>query len=888
MVKHSAPAHWEADVALRDGRPVRLRPIRADDAERLATFHQALSDETVYFRFFTPYPTLTARDIARFTQVDHSDRVAFVATIGAELVGVGRYDRINPTEAEVAFVVRDDHQGRGLGSVLLEHLAAAARERGVQRFVAEVLPQNRRMLATFREAGYTTNAHIEDGVVMLSFDIEPTEASIAVRVAREHRAEARSVASVVAPSSIVVVGAGRDQGSVGHELLQHLIDGGFTGKISAVNRSAAADGVRILDVDTYASVREIPQTPTLALLSVPADQVPDVVDDSAAAHVAGLLIISSGFAEAGADGVERQRALVRQARGNGMRVVGPNALGIVNTDPAISMNASLAPRLPTRGPIGFFCQSGALGGAILARAARRRLGVSTFVSAGNRADISGNDMLQYWEDDPATDVVLLYLESVGNPRKFTRIARRLSRTKPVVAMRTGRSTQAYPLGHTVRRTTLPVAAIDSMFAQSGVIETDTVGELFDVAGLLAYQPLPRGRKLAIVSNSVALTVLAKDACDTADLELASEPLNLRHDCSAEELAQALEFAINDSATDSVLVAHVPILGGGGRAWEQAIANAAQAASKPVVAVLVAADEESGLLPPTVSALGPSSVPFFGAVEDALRALRRVTRYAEWRARPLGQVPDLEVSSADAHVIVDRVLGDNEAPVELVALRDDPLTSLLAAYGITVWPSIQALTADEAVAAADQLGYPVALKTLDPRFTSRTDLGGLRLNIENGDEIRTSFASMVGMLDPQAARQIAVQRMAAPGVACVVGSVEDPLFGPVVSFGLAGIVPELLGDRGYRIPPLTDIEAHELVDAPGAAPILAGHGGTPPVDRLALEDLLIRIGLLADDVPELADLRLDPVIVAGQGLAVLGARAVLRLPTGRVDPDVRRL
>jgi len=235
-----------------------------------------------------------------------------------------------------------------------------------------------------------------------------------------------------------------------------------------------------------------------------------------------------------------------------------------------------------------------------------------------------------------------------------------------------------------------------------------------------------------------------------------------------------------------------------------------------------------------------------------------------------------------------VLGDNEAPVELVALRDDPLTSLLAAYGITVWPSIQALTADEAVAAADQLGYPVALKTLDPRFTSRTDLGGLRLNIENGDEIRTSFASMVGMLDPQAARQIAVQRMAAPGVACVVGSVEDPLFGPVVSFGLAGIVPELLGDRGYRIPPLTDIEAHELVDAPGAAPILAGHGGTPPVDRLALEDLLIRIGLLADDVPELADLRLDPVIVAGQGLAVLGARAVLRLPTGRVDPDVRRL
>ncbi len=492
-----APAHWEADVALRDGRPVRIRPIREDDGERLASFHRSLSSETVYFRFFAPYPELTERDVMRFTHVDNVDRVALVATVGGDLVGVARYDRVDDSDAEVAFVVRDDHQGRGLGSVLLEHLAAAARDRGVRRFVAEVLPNNRRMLATFEEAGYHPSHHLEDGVVMLSFDIKPNELSVAVRSAREHRAESRSVAALVSPESIVVIGAGRDEHSLGQRLLRHVIVGGFTGPIYAVNRSAAEAGERILGVPTYANVCDIGDPISLAVLSVPADSVLDVVDECASAGVAGLLVVSSGFAESGPDGVDRQRLLVRRARGNGMRVIGPNALGIVNTDPAVSLNASLAPAMPGRAPIGFFCQSGSLGGTILARAVRRGLGISTFVSAGNRADVSGNDLLQFWEDDDQTDVVLLYLESVGNPRKFTRIARRMSRSKPVVAMRTGRSTQAYPLGHTVRRTSLPPAAVDAMFAQSGVVETDSLGELFDVAGLLAFQPLPQGPNVAV-------------------------------------------------------------------------------------------------------------------------------------------------------------------------------------------------------------------------------------------------------------------------------------------------------------------------------------------------------------------------------------------------------
>jgi acyl-CoA synthetase (NDP forming)/RimJ/RimL family protein N-acetyltransferase len=922
------PAHWEADVAVRDGRTVRIRPISPEDSDRLAAFHRSLSDETVYMRFFAPYPELSERDLHRFTHVDHVDRVALVATVGGELVGVGRFDRVDERDAEVAFVIRDDHQGRGLGSVLLEHLAAAARERGVRRFVAEVLPTNRRMLATFEEAGYHPTHRLEDGVVMLSFEIEPSASSEAVRVAREHRAEALSVARLIAPESVVVVGAGRDPSSLGHRLLHHLLAGGFTGEVYAVNRAAAAAGVRVLDVATFASVQEIPAAPTLAMVAVPAQEVLAVVDDCAASGVAGLLVISSGYAELGAEGTERQRALVRRARGNGMRVIGPNALGIVNTDPAVRLNASLAQAMPGRAPIGFFCQSGSLGGTILSRAVRRGLGVSTFVSAGNRADVSGNDLLQYWEDDDQTNVVLLYLESLGNPRKFTRIARRLSTTKPVVAMRTGRSTQAYPLGHTVRRTTLPPGAVDAMFAQAGVVQTDSLGQMFDVAGLLAFQPLPLGRRVAVVGNSDALAVLTTDACEAAGLSVVGDPVTLRHDCAPEQLARALDAVLDDPAVESVVVLHVPMLGQHGRPWERVVAQSVRRGSKPVVAVLVAAEDDSGLLgaPDADAAEGTAiesaTVPYYGTVEEAVLALSRVTWYAEWRAQPHGETPDLEDVQRDAaRSLVDAALSEHVrrhadtdvipvvaegAPPETDARpvapeaaeledlvlfaesEDDTLSRLLAAYGIEVWPVVPVTDEEEAVAAAGAFGFPVVLKTLDPRFVSRTDLGAVRLNIENERAVQTAYLSMVASLDPDAVRHLVVQRMATPGVACVVASAEDPLFGPVVSFGLAGVVPELLGDRAYAIPPLTDVEARSLVDAPGAAPVLDGVGGTEPVDRGALELLLVRVGLLADEVPELAELRLEPVVVASSGLAVLGARAVLREASARSDGGARRL
>ncbi|WP_254909603.1 GNAT family N-acetyltransferase, partial [Micromonospora sp. NBS 11-29] len=475
------------DVLLSDGTTGQLRQIRPDDAAAIVAMHARFSERTRYLRYFSPYPRIPERDLRRFVTVDHRDREAFVVLAGERIVAVGRYERLGPAspEAEVAFVVEDAYQGRGIGSVLLEHLADAAGRHGIVRFVAEVLPANGTMLRVFADFGYQVQRQYADGVVHLSFPIAATEATLAVQRGREHRTEARSIARLLAPRGVAVYGASTTGQGVGAALLGHLRDGGYAGAIVPVHPSAAT----VAGLPAYRSAVDAGADVDLAVVAVAPEAVTEVVRDAARAGAHGLVVVSAGFAESGPAGAAAQRALVRAAHLAGMRVVGPNCLGVANTDPAVRLNATLAPVLPAAGRVGVFSQSGAFGVALLAEASRRGLGLSSFVSAGNRADVSGNDLLQYWQDDPGTDVITLYLETFGNPRKFARLARRIGRTKPVVAL----ASLARPPG-VGEAPALDAAAVSALFAQSGVIRVDTVSELLDVGVLLAHQPLPAGRR----------------------------------------------------------------------------------------------------------------------------------------------------------------------------------------------------------------------------------------------------------------------------------------------------------------------------------------------------------------------------------------------------------
>ncbi|MCU0282507.1 MAG: GNAT family N-acetyltransferase [Candidatus Nanopelagicales bacterium] len=905
------PAHWEADVVLRDGYTCHVRPITPEDAPGLVTFHGQLSAETIYFRFFAPYPELTDRDVQRFTTVDYDDRVALVATEAGELIAVARYDRLDSRDAEVAFVVRDDHQGRGLGAVLLEHLAAAAWERGVRRFVAEVLPSNRKMLMTFREAGYVVSSRMEDGVFHLTFDLEPTELVLSVRAAREHRSEARSVERLLNPAGVAVIGASRTPGRIGHELLRHLRDYGLTGPLYAIHPEAD----EILGVPAFRHIVDLPQAVDLAVVAVPAESVLGVVQECAETEVGGLVVVSSGFSDTATDaGRARQRDLVRTAREAGMRVVGPNCLGIINTDPRVQLNATLSPLVPRRGRVGLFCQSGALGVTVLETVARRGLGLSSFVSAGNRADVSANDLLQYWEADEATSLILLYLESIGNPRKFTRITRRLSRSKPVVAVRSGRYSQALPLGHHVRRTTLPPAAVDAVFEQSGVVQTGSLGELFDVAAVLAYQPLPRGDRVAVLGTSNALEILAADAVESARLTVSYGQPSLAQSAGAEEIGAALRAASEHQGSDAVLFVHIPSVGADQAEVHAAITAVSIDATKPLLAVMPAADG-TGLIPagmgllPLAGADGRperGSVPTFSNVEDAVRALALVRGYARWRQTEhteAAEFPDVDPERARTLVtgwlraagedVTGALVGESEPGVPDptapgVDLEADQVRELLDCYGIRVWPCRPVGSEEQAVAAAGELGYPVVLKTTAPWLAHRVDLGSVRLNLESERAVRTAYLSMVAQLDEMAGKRLVVQAQAAPGVACVLGAVDDPLFGPVVRFGIGGVASELLGDHAYRIPPLSLEEARRLVTTPKAAPLLRGYRGSDPVDIDALCELIARLGLLIDEVPAIASLDMNPIVVSGGGAVVLGASARVRMQWERLDVGVRRL
>ena len=891
------PAGWEADVVLRDGATAHLRPITPADAQALQSFHVGQSEASTYLRFFAALGRLSERELARFANVDHTDRVALIAVQDVpaaqdvpavhqgqgppeQIIGVARFDRIGPFEAEVAFNVSDAHHGRGLGSVLLEHLAAAGRERGIRRFTAEVLPQNAHMIAVFREAGFDVSQTVDDGIVTVSFDIDPTDRYLAVMADREHRAEARSVQGLLGARSVLLVGQpGARPGSARDLLMRRGFESVTSGGFSVVHvlgaepgRPAGDDAVRYWD-----RLEDVPGPVDLAVVVLPARDVVAVVRRLAPLGVRGVVLLSSGFAETGEAGLALQREIVRTAHAGGMRLVGPASYGFFDAQANPPRNASLAEVLPPPGNLGIFCQSSPMAVPILASVANRGLGVSSFFSAGHRADISGNDLMQFWQEDPATQVVAMVVESIGNPRKFTRIARRLAAVKPIVVVTAGASGHVAPPGHAVRATRSPRRTLEEMFRQSGVIRAQNTHRMLDIAQLVAHQPLPSGRRVGIVASSSSMGALVAQAAVSAGLNYEGRVVMVSEDTDDTALRDALRMLYSDGSCDVVVVVHVPTVGAASPRLARAVALAAAGSGVATVACVLGLCGLSDDL--TAGDPGPGRVwivPAYTTPEAAVAALGAVARYARWRAAERGQPvcpPGTHVRRARALVAAHL---DGRVTVGPVELDPAATAELLACYGIEVWASRTVTTTEEAVAAASELGWPVALKSTSPLLRHRADLGGVRLDITDPDDLETAVAHL-----HERARQagatgdaLEVQRMAPSGVACVVRSVEDPLFGPVVSFGLAGDAIDLLGDIASGMPPLTDVDVAELVRSARAAPRLFGYRGLPPSDVGALEDLIARVSVMAGDLPELRSLELHPVVVAERGLAVLSVRIAL--------------
>jgi acyl-CoA synthetase (NDP forming)/GNAT superfamily N-acetyltransferase len=851
-----------------------IRPIRPGDADALQRFHIRQSPQSTYFRFFAPKERLSDADLAHLTNVDHRDRVALVLVSAGEIRAVGRFDRIGSgEEAEVAFNVADELQGRGLGSVLLEHLAAAARERGVRRFVADVLPANARMLHVFRDAGYDITQTYDDGVISVTFAIDPTERSLAVMAERERHAEALSMRALLGARAVVVVAEGGEDGRAAVHAARALLAGGYRGEVHLVgDAAAAAEGTS--GARRHADLTTVPAV-DLAVVAGPAGALPGVVRRLGALGAHGVVVLPGGPVPAGEDGGRWQADLVRAARDAGLRLVGPESFGVVATGESGRLNATPWPDLPPAGGLGLFCQSAAAAASLLADVRRRGVGLAGLVSAGHRADVSGNDTMQYWTDDGATRVGLVYLESIGNPRKFTRVARRLSARIPVVAVVSGQTGQVVPPGHRVRTSREPRRVLEELLRQAAVIRAASTREALDVATVLEAQPLPRGDRLAVLTNSGSLASLVAEVARAAGLTVAGEPRFLPAAAGAPAFAGALADLTAREDWDALLVAYVPLLGERDAGVGVELARAAARTGRTTLACVLGLEGLPTELA-TAGPAGPVRVPAFATVEDAVLALTAVVRYARWReadhgraARPAGLDP------RGARTLLERPAAElplgRSRPLEAATLA-----AVLRCYGIEVWPSRRAATADDAVAAALELGWPVAVKSAGERLRHRLDLGGVRLDLADPDGVRAAVADLDRLGGGEGYE---VQPMAPRGVACVVRTHEDELYGPVVSYGLAGDAVELLGDVAYRIPPLTDADVRDMVRSVRAAPRLLGHAGAPALDVGALEDLLARVAALADDQPALARLTLNPVVVGEEGARVLGARADVA-PPGR--------
>ena len=885
------PAHRAATVVLRDGSTVTVRPVRAEDEAGIATFFAGLSLESRVFRFFAAVANADSLAHSMAT-VDYSARYGIVAVSGPSdaVVGHAMYVETEPRKAELALAIADAFQGRGLGTILLGQLAEAAAAAGYDVLEAIVKPENHRMLKMLRESGFPVAARSEPGEIHAEI---PTVLTAEGRHAFEDRERLAAVAAVthlLAPHSVAVIGASRQRKSIGAELFSNIVAGGFTGKLFPVNPAAEEiEGLR-----SFASVNDIPEDVELAVISVPAAAVPEVARQCAAKGVRAMVVISAGFGEAGAEGIELQRQLVDACRQAGVRLVGPNCMGIINTAPDISLDATFAPDRPVRGHIGFLSQSGGLGIAVMAHAQALGSGISSFVSVGNKADLSGNDFLQYWEADSETKLIMLYLESFGNPRKFARIARRVSRSKPILAVKGGRS----PAGsratssHTGALLSASDVTVDALFQQAGVIRTDTLAELFDAALLLGSQPLPAGNRVGIITNAGGPAILCADACEAGGLvvprlgaEVARQlssflpaaastanPVDMLAAAGAAEYTRSIEILAASGEVDALITIFTPPLVTRAADVVRAIHKAALRLPRPIPVLSVFMSKDST---PRLVRSGASAIPHYPFPEEAAHALSLAARYGAWRALPDEPPPVLDGIDRDrAAAVIAAALATGPGWMDPASVQD-----LLGCYGI---PLVESAFAEDAHAAGDaaaRFGGAVALKAIAPGLVHKSDAGAVKLGLRGARSTAAAAREMESKLAASGAHVTGyqVQRMADPGVEMIVGVVQDQHFGPVLACGAGGTATELVKDVAVRITPITQGEAQRMLRSLKTFPLLDGYRGAPKADLPAVEQILLRVSALVEAHGEIAEMDLNPLIAGPHGAVAVDARV-------RLEPD----
>ncbi len=887
----TAVREWSADALTADGAIVRLRPVAESDVNGLTDLYQQGSADSLRLRFFgSPGEHVIDGEVARLVRALADDHDAVVAEESGRIVGVASYERrpAGSSTAEFAVFVHDKYHGRGIGTLLLEHLAAMARRAGVTELAGEVLPTNVDMLKVARDLDEKTSTVFDSGIIDVRFHTMPDASALALADARDRSAAAASLRPMLRPRAVAVVGAGRTPGGIGHSTLQALVEYGYAGEVYVVNPNAT----EIAGVRSYPSVSAIGQPVDLVVVSVPASAVAGVIADCGDAGVRAAVILSSGFSEVGAGA--SQSDVVALARRHSMRIVGPNCLGVLNTEPAVRLAATFSPVLPPAGGLSLASQSGAIGIAVLDYAARTGVGISDFVSLGNKADVSGNDLLAYWYDDPATSAVAIYLESFGNPRRFARIARALARRKPVIAVVSGRSAAGARAGasHTAAAAS-PAVAVDTLCAQAGIIRVDHLGEMLDTARMVTDQPLPAGMRLGVVGNAGGVNVLLADAAEAAGLVVppasdeladrlstvlpgAGNPLDLGAAASQEAFATTLDMLSGSGEVDAMIAVVTATRANDVPTLLAALGEVADRHRDVPLAVVVL-----GTQPPAT--IGDRKAPVFDLPERAVAALAKAARYAQWRALPAGAEPilsDVDRSGARETVAATLVRGDG--------WQDHGTTAdLLGRYGIPVVPTQTVSSADDAVEAAVALGYPVALKAADPDLVHKSDIGAVKLRLADADAVRAAYAT-IAQATGQQHPLVLVQPMASGQVELVAGIVHDRNFGSLVMLGLGGVHTDLFGDRAFSLVPMTDLDATRMWKSLRAAPLLTGYRGSPPVNVAAVEDLLLRLGRLAEDLPEVAELDLNPVLVSPDGAVAVDTKLRLTPVSGEPDAVLRQL